>query len=319
MALSGLDIYKLLPKTNCRDCGFPTCLAFALALAKRTVSLEKCIHVTEEAKKALDASALPPIRLVRIGPENAKHDAGNETVMFRHEEKFHHPTLIGFIIPDNLDDNEIKKRLNSINALEFERIGQLLKPQLIAVKQTKDAGRFVQTVKLILQNCPELGIVLMSIDAQALKEALLILTGKSPVIYAADSQNISQLAALAKEHGASLTVKASTLDELSQLTKKANETGLNDIIIDVDTKNNKARAIFSLTQIRRQALKKANRSLGYPTITVLNNTDQYDEIIEAGDYIAKYTGIILLNSCQPYAALALLTLRQNIYTDPQKP
>ena len=119
MALSGLDIYKLLPKTNCRECGFATCLAFAMQLAKKAASIEKCPYLKEEAKIALEASSLPPIKLVTIGSDDHKLEVGNETVLFRHEEKFHHPCGIGFIIEDNLSDSEIKLRLEKINKLEF--------------------------------------------------------------------------------------------------------------------------------------------------------------------------------------------------------
>ena len=91
MALSGLDIYKLLPKTNCKQCGYATCLAFAMALAKKAVDIDKCPFLSEEAKRILESSSLPPIRLVTIGFGDTKLEVGNETVMFRHEEKFHRP------------------------------------------------------------------------------------------------------------------------------------------------------------------------------------------------------------------------------------
>ena len=120
MPLSGLDIYKLLPKTNCRECGFVTCLAFAMQLAKRQVLPEKCPYLSEEAKRALEAASRPPIRLVTIGQGENKLEIGNETVMFRHEEKFHHPCGLGFIIEDNLKKEEVLKIVSQINALSFE-------------------------------------------------------------------------------------------------------------------------------------------------------------------------------------------------------
>lgn len=318
MALSGLDIYKLLPKTNCRECGFPTCLAFALSLAKKAVALEKCPHVSKEAKQALEAQSQPPIRLVLLGDDKNKVEIGNETVMFRHEEKFHHPAALGFIIEDSLADIEIKQRLDKISKLHFERVGQQLKTDLVAIKQTKDAPRFIDAVKLI-SGLTNFGIVLMSGDTTALAGALKLLVNKRPLIYAATFQNVTDLATIAKESSCPLAVRSDSLDGLPELTKKANEMGVADIIIDVNTKNQEAKVIAELTQIRRQALKKANRPLGYPTIAVMDTLNSYEEVIRAGDYIAKYAGIILLNTFEEWAALALLTLRQNIYTDPQKP
>src|SRR3989338_6111583 len=135
MALSGLDIYKLLPKTNCRECGFPTCLAFAMQLAKKTVSIDKCPYLSEEAKKVLEASSQPPIKLVTVGQGDSKLEVGNETVMFRHEEKFFHPCGIGIIIDDNLNDAEITGKLETINKLKFNRVGQKIEINLVAVRQ----------------------------------------------------------------------------------------------------------------------------------------------------------------------------------------
>lgn len=318
MALSGLDIYKLLPKTNCRECGFPTCLAFALSLAKKAVALEKCPQVSEGAKKALEAQSQPPIRLIVIGDDKNKVLLGNETVMFRHEEKFHHPTAIGFIIEDSLSDADITRRIDKIGKLHFERVGQELKTDLIAIKQTKDAPRFIDAVKLI-SGLTNSGIVLMSGDTTALAGALKLLVNKRPLIYAADSQNIADLAALAKESTSPLALKAESLNILPDLTKKANEFGVVDIVINVNTKNTQSKVIAELTQLRRQALKKANRAVGYPLLSVMDTLNSYEEVVRAGDYIAKYASIILLNTFEEWAVLALLTLRQNIYTDPQKP
>src|SRR3989338_442115 len=318
MALSGLDIYKLLPKTNCLECGFPTCLAFALSLAKKAVSLEKCPYVSKEAKQALDAQSQPPIRLALIGDEKNKSEIGNETVMFRHEEKFHHPAALGFIIEDSLSDTEIKERLLKISKLNFERVGQHLKTDLVAIKQAKEAQRFIDVVTLI-SGLTSVGIVLMSQDTKALAGALKILAGKRPLVYAANSQTITDLSALAKENASPLAIKAESWDTLPELTKKANELGVLDLVIDVDTKNQQAKVIAEMTQLRRLALKKANRAVGYPLMCVMDKLASQAEVIRAGDYIAKYAGIILLNTFEEWAVLALLTLRQNIYTDPQKP
>ncbi len=317
MALSGLDIYKLLPKTNCRECGFVTCLAFAMQLAKKAVSIDKCPYLSVEAKKALEASSQPPIKLVIIGEGENKLEVGNETVLFRHEEKFYHPTGLGFIIEDSLPLVEIKQRLEKINKLKFERVGQELNVNLVAIKQCGDKDKFIEATQALLNNTP-LAPVLMSDDTQALREALKISADRKPLIYRATSDNAGQISELAREFKVPLVVSSSDLETLSGLTKELNNQGVSDLILDTGTKPVKDK-IWDLTQIRRQALKKSNRSLGYPVLTIIDSRDPYEEAMEAATYISKYAGIVLMSGIEAWQVLSLLTLRQNIYTDPQKP
>jgi acetyl-CoA decarbonylase/synthase complex subunit gamma len=317
MALSGLDIYKLLPKTNCRECGFPTCLAFAMALAKKTVGLDKCPHLTLEIKNLLEASSLPPIKLVSIGQGEQKLDVGNETVMFRHEEKFFRPCGIGFIIEDNLEDAQIQQKINKINNLTFERVGQQLNVNLIAIRQNKDAKRFQEAVKLVANNTA-LAIVLMSNEAEGLRQALQIVGRRKPLIYSVTKDNIAEFSKLALEFKTPAVVSAPDLDTICGLTGQLNKQGINDLILDTGKKL-VSEKIWDFTQIRRQALKKSNRSLGFPILAIIDENDPFEEAIEAATYIAKYASIVLIESIESWQALALLTLRQNIYTDPQKP
>lgn len=317
MALSGLDIYKLLPKTNCRECGFVTCLAFAMQLAKRAVSIDKCPYLTDEAKKLLEASSLPPIKLVSIGTGEGKLEVGNETVLFRHEEKFYHPCGLGFVIEDNLSDSAIKQRLEKINKLKFERVGQELSVNLIAIRQNSDKKRFIEVIKSVLNNTSLIPI-LMSNELESLKEALEITKDKRPLVYHATADNINEISKLAKDFSVALVVSAPDLEKISLLTQEANKQGAGDLILDTGIKPVKDK-IWDLTQIRRLALKKSNRSLGYPTLVVIENNDPYEEVMEVATYISKYASIILMKGIESWQALSLLTLRQNIYTDPQKP
>jgi acetyl-CoA decarbonylase/synthase complex subunit gamma len=317
MALSGLDIYKLLPKTNCRKCGFPTCLAFAMQLAKKAVDIDKCPYLSEEAKKILEASSLPPIKLVTIGTNDAKLEVGNESVLFRHEEKFHRPCGIGFIIEDSLDEPGIKQKLDKINKLEFERVGQKLSVNLVAIKQKGNKDKFIKAVGIVLNNT-KLALVLMSNDAQALREALTISKERKPLIFPLSAEDILEISKLAKEFQSPLVVSSPDLETLSRLTKELNNQGLDQLILDTGKKAIKDK-IWDLTQIRRLSLKKSDRSLGYPALTVIESDDPYEEVMEAATYLAKYSSIILLKGVEAWQALALLTLRQNIYTDPQKP
>jgi len=317
MALSGLDIYKLLPKTNCRQCGLATCLAFAMQLAKKTLAIEKCPFILPEAKRALEEQALPAIKPIILGSNDLKFEIGNETVMFRHEEKFRNPAGLGFIIEDNLPDTEIKNRLGKINQLKFERVGQLLEVNLIAIKQNTDAKRFLETTKLVLNNT-FLPIMLMSSDPVMLKQAAATAYSRKPLIYCATKDNFGQIAPIAKEFQLPLVVVAQDIDEVAQLTKELNSLGACDLILDTGVKSISDK-IWDLTQIRRQALKKSNRALGYSTLAIVDKTDFYEEAMEAAAYIAKYAGIVLIRGIESWEVLSILTLRQNIYTDPQKP
>jgi acetyl-CoA decarbonylase/synthase complex subunit gamma len=317
MALSGLDIYKLLPKTNCRECGFPTCLAFAMQLAKKAVELAKCPHLSQEVKKALEESSLPPIRLVSVGAGEEKLAVGNETVLFRHEEKFFNPCGIGFILDDSLADSEIKEKVSHINQLHFERVGQEIKVNLIAIKQTKDKKRFAEVSKDVAAQT-KLPICLMSNDVEAVRESLGALKDIKPLIYGATSENLKAFAETAKEFSLPLVVSEPDLEKLAALTKELNSLGVNELILDTTDKSITDK-IWDLTQMRRLALKKSLRSLGYPVLVAVKGADPYAEAIAAATYISKYAGIVLMRGIEAWQTLALLTLRQNIYTDPQKP
>lgn len=317
MALSGLDIYKLLPKTNCRECGFATCLAFAMQLAKKTVAIDKCPYLSADAKKSLEASSLPPVKLITLGTGEDKLEIGNETVMFRHEEKFYHPCGIGFIIEDNLADAAIKEKLNKISQLKFERVGQKLDVNLVAVRQNAEAKRFKEAVKLV-SGGTSLGVVLMASDPAGLKEGLELLKGRNPLIYAATKENFGKIAPLAKEYKAALVASAADLDGVCELTKELNNQGVADLVLDTGKKPIQQK-IWDLTQIRRQALKKSNRALGYPALVVIDKDDPYEEAVEAATYASKYAGIVLIKNVEAWEVLSILTVRQNIYTDPQKP
>ncbi len=317
MAFSGLDIYKLLPKTNCRECGFATCLAFAMQLAKKNIAIDKCPYISADAKAILESAALAPIKLVTIGRGENKLEVGNETVMFRHEEKFRFPCGLGVIIEDALDDLKIKERLNKINQLKFERVGQVLQVNCVAIRHSGGAGRFESAVKLLLKNT-DLPLVLISVDAEEMKSACAIAKDRRPLIYCATKDNLPVFAEIAGRFNLPLVVSAPDLESMQELTKELKVKGLNDLVLDTGKKNISEK-IWDLTQMRRQALKKSNRLLGFPALVIAESSDPYEEAIAASVYIAKYAGIVLISGIDSWEALSILTLRQNIYTDPQKP
>jgi len=318
MALSGLEIYKLLPKTNCKKCGFPTCLAFAMQIAAKKVSLDKCPDVSSEVKTKLEAASRPPINLVKIGSGDKALAVGNETVMFRHEEAFYHPTGIGLLVEDSLSVEELDKRLEEIERLRFERVGQKIEVDLVAVKNSSnDKEKFLAALKKAVEKT-KLNLMIISNSPDIIKAALEKYKEKRPLVYIHSKDNLDKAISIAKESSVPMVVSATSLEELSQFAEKAGSAGINEIVLDSGDKPLRQK-IEDLTYIRRMALKKTYRPFGYPTIAFTQSTDPYEEASEAASLISKYAGIVIIKNIESWQVLPLLTVRQNIYTDPQKP
>jgi acetyl-CoA decarbonylase/synthase complex subunit gamma len=248
--LTGIEIYKHLPKTNCGDCNFPTCMAFAMQVAAKKVGLEQCPHVSAEAKAALSEAQAPPMRTVTFGAGDRAVKLGGETVLFRHEEKFHHPTVIAIRVRDDLPEGEIVQRVEKINQLQFVRVGQLIGVNAIAVEHVAgDAQRFSQAVKLAAEKSP-LALVLSSSDPQALKAALDICAERRPLLCGATKENFKEFAALAKESKCPLAVRAATLEELAELTQQIKSLGVEDLVLHPEI-GGLADGLAKLTQLRR--------------------------------------------------------------------
>ncbi len=317
MALTGLDIYKLLPKTNCKDCGFATCLAFAMALVQKKVSLDKCPHVTIEAKRALESASQPPIKLVTIGAGENRLGMGNETVMYRHEQKFYHPAGIGLLVEDTLTENEIAKKIVRINGLTFERIGQVIAPDLICLKNR--SGNKDPFVKLVskMASGTKLNIALQSQNIEALAEALKISKNRRPLIVW-DGANLNEFIELAKDNSVPLAVTCASPEEAAQVSDKVKQAGVEEIVISIKGKG-LSDTIQDFTSIRRTALKKNERSLGYPLLAFTSTVEPYAELAEAVSYVLKYASLVIVKNTDKDFILPLLVARQDIYSDPQKP
>jgi acetyl-CoA decarbonylase/synthase complex subunit gamma len=318
MALTALEIYKHLPKTNCKDCKYPTCLAFAMALAQKKVSLSDCPHVSPEGKAALEGASAPPMRLVTVGSGEKKLETGNETVLYRHEQTFFHPAGIAVEVPDTLGDAELAKAGQEIKGLSFERVGMTIAVNLVAVRaESGDAAKLASAVKRLKESAG-LPFVLLGKKPEVLGDALKLLAGEKPLIFAADKGNLEAMAALAKTHSASLAVTGASLEEMAELTPKVLALGVEDIVLGFEGQE-AARTLQDLTVARRAALRKAFRTLGYPTMVVASDPDPYLEAAAASTFVAKYGGIVVVRGRDPAEILSILTVRQNIYTDPQKP
>lgn len=306
MALSGIQIYKMLPQTNCKECGFPTCLAFAMKLAAKQVELSSCPYVSDASKKQLAESSAPPIRLVtlRAGTEVK---AGNEVCLFRHEKTFYNKT--GIFIRVNASDPDLAKKVAAADAYKVNYVGMDFTVDGFALVGDADMAAAVKTVR----GATKRPLILIG-DANALQAGLSVCGGETPMLYAADASNADALADLAKGK-ASLVVKADSLDALADLTQKVQAKGVEDMALDLGAKN-MSEWLTRSTQVRRLALKNF-RALGYPVIAF--PCDAKDEAVAAAQAISKYAGFIVLSEFKPELLYPLLVLRENIYTDPQKP
>jgi len=320
MALTGIQIFKLLPKTNCKECGVPTCLAFAMNLASGKAELDSCPYVSDEAKEQLAEASAPPIRPVKIGKGVRAFTTGGETVQYRHEKTFYNHTTLAAMVGSDISDADLAAKLTTWNAFQFERVGLNLRPELVALKDANgDAAAFAAKAKTIAETS-EFNLVLMSDSAEAMKAAVDVAGFKRPLLYAATEANLEAYGEMAKAADLPLAVKADSVEALIPLTEKLAEMGIKDIILDPGSREIK-KALEDQVAIRRAALKNGNRAIGFPTITfpceMASNLDM--ESLIASMFIAKYGGIVVLSDFSGDVLFPLLLERLNIYTDPQRP
>jgi acetyl-CoA decarbonylase/synthase complex subunit gamma len=318
MALTGLEIYKLLPQTNCKDCGFPTCLAFAMKLAAKQAELKACPHVAEASKAKLEAASAPPIRLVEVHGEDGKLAVGNETVLFRHEKTFYHRPGLFVRLKDTAGEAAIKAAVAEADAYLADYVGITLTLDGFAVEAASGDPTVFATAVKAARSASKKPLILMASDPALAKAGLEAAAGTRPLLYAADKANWQAMAEAAKAAGAPLAVKGSSLDELAELTASLQGAGLEDLVLDPGAAGH-LDSLQQFTMLRRLAVKKSFRPLGYPLITFPGADPAADQTLLAAQHIAKYAGFIVLEDFDPATLYALLVLRQNIYTDPQKP
>ena len=321
MGMSGLQIYKMLPKTNCKDCGFPTCLAFAMKLAAKQADLAACPHVSEESKVVLAASSAPPMRLITLGSGDTAIKVGNETEMFRHSKTFYHKSGVFLRVRDTQPTAEIEAAVAEAMSYQAERVGITMGLSGVAVENTSgDKDSFVTAINAAKAKSNGKPFIIMT-DDPAAAQAGLEVAGEKPLLYAANKDNWQALAAVAKAASASIAVyEPDGLTPLANLAENIKGAGVADIVLDPGTRG-MIDSLALFTQIRRLALTKNFRPLGYPIIAFPGEGAESpeEEAIIAGQHIAKYGGLIVLDHFDPAVAYTLLTLRLNIYTDPQKP
>ncbi|ADG82023.1 CO dehydrogenase/acetyl-CoA synthase subunit delta, TIM barrel [Thermincola ferriacetica] len=314
MGLTGLEIFKQLPKKNCKECGQPTCLAFAMQLAAGKASLDACPYVSDAAREALDSASAPPVALIKIGVGEKAIELGNETVLFRHDKRFEHPTAITIRVSDNED---VKAKVEKINKLVFDRVGQIHEVSMVAItNDSGDAAKFAEAVKTAQDNTAY-PLMLVTSDVAAMEKALEVAGANKPLVYAADANNYEAMTNLAKKYEAPLVVKGTDLNNLAEVVEKVVALGYKNLMLDSGA-TEISRMVADQVQIRRSALKLF-RPFGYPTVAFATNDDPMMEAMNAATLIAKYAAVVVVNSAEPEHILPLITLRLNIYTDPQKP
>ncbi len=320
MPLTGIEIFKSLPKTNCGECGVPTCLAFAMSLAAGKVELAACPRISLEVRVRLEEAAAPPVRPVTIGTGDNKLKVGGETVLFRHEKRFENQPGIAVLVSDTELEASINGKIARFRDLRYTRVGQLLRPELIAVKNNSgDKQKFIALIERI-KNTTDANLILMCDNPEIFAQALKTVADRKPLLYAATKENSESMVGLAKQYGCPLAVKGQNLGELAELTDKIMKAGVNDLVLNPGSRDLK-QAFQDEIQIRTTAINKKFRPIGFPTIVFPSKMtdDPAKEAVIASIFVAKYGGIIVLSDLQGESLFPLLVERLNIYTDPQRP
>jgi acetyl-CoA decarbonylase/synthase complex subunit gamma len=288
-------------------------------LAGGKAELSACPHVSDEAVALLAEASAPPIRPVTIGVGDKAVKVGGETVSFRHEKRFENPTAVAVLVTDAQSDDEVNGRLKRFAELRYDRVGLLLRPEIVAVKsESGDGAKFAALVSKVAAT--DAAIILMSGDAAVLAAGLKECADAKPLLYGADKGNLEAVAALAKENGCAVGLRGDGAEDLGELTEKLVAAGVNDIVLDPGSRGTK-QAFQDEVIIRNAALAKKFRPLGYPTITfpAEMSNDPLKEAMLASMLVAKYAGIVVLSDLQGESLFPLLVERMNIFTDPQRP
>jgi acetyl-CoA decarbonylase/synthase complex subunit gamma len=316
--MTGLKIQKLLPKTNCKECGSNTCLAFAMKLAAKKAELDECPYVSDEAKAILGAASEPPIRSVTLGTGDGAFTAGGETVLFRHEKNFVNQTGLGIAVDDTMELTEIEQRVKTLAGYSLNRVGEMLSSDLVSVAAM--SGNMDQYLAALdkVAACWNKVIVIRSEDVDTLCAAAERLKDRRPLLASATQETVEALGVIAKDTGAALAVAADNFNDLVAMVEQLRSVDIKDIFLELRA-DSLSEHVQNNTILRRGALKKELKVLGYPTINFVDTGNALDDAVEAGIDISRYGSAVILPDFDPAVWVSLMAMRQNIYTDPQKP
>ncbi len=318
MALTGLEIYKQLPKENCKECGLTTCLAFAMKVATGQTALTDCPRLAEDVVAQLSEASAPPQRLVKMGADPHPIEVGQETVLYRHDEKFHHPTAIALKISDALSDAEIKEACAAFKALQFHRVGETLKADMVALVNDSNSADKMQTAAELIYN--ELGVPMILIGEKLdniAASAIGPLSGTRAVIYCTGDATVERLADVASKAGAVICISGS-IEAVAEKAEALGKANTKDILISPGEVI-ASESLGFLSQTRRAALNKKFRPLGSPVVALAYGEDKTASALDACAFVCKYAAVVVTDAWEPFDLLPILTTRQNIFTDPQKP
>ena len=321
MALNGMQIYKMLPKKNCKECGFPTCLAFAMRLAQGKIEAEKCPYMSDEAKGKLAEATAPPMRTVKFGAGERVYELGGETVLFRHEKTFVNRPRFAVLFSDTMSNEEIDNKIDNINKVDYVRISEEMFVEIVALRcDSGDKEKYMALVEKVTKACPKTVPMIISSDVEIAKVAVEACKGLGPIVYGANEENYEEMVSLVKNDKFLLGVTAKGQEELYELVKKVQDAGYKELLLGAGSRDLKG-TFDDMVNIRRTALLSQDRTFGYPTIAFICDlsNDKMMQIAAASLFIEKYASIIVLSDIDYSMALPLFALRQNIFTDPQRP
>lgn len=309
---TAIEFFKLLPKTNCKECGQPTCLAFAMLLSNQKATIDMCPHVASDAKETLEEASAPPVRTVKVGDK----DLGGETVLYRHERRFVNPTAYALTASDTLGSDALKERADYIASLSYDRVGMVFEADMVCLRNDSgDAGTFASKAAE-LAGIWSKGIVLETRDPVAAEAAATAIKGRRPLIYGADASNLDAMIGAAKAAGCPLGLVCADEKDAVALTERCAAAGFKDLVLDLGTSNLKE-TLERQTVARRAAVRSRFKPLGYPLMNRVGSGEY--AVATAVVSTLKYGSLVVFDDLKSYEALPLFTLRQNIYTDPQVP
>lgn len=320
MALKALDIFKLTPKKNCKECGFPTCMAFSMKVASGAVEVEKCPHMSDEAIQKLSEATAPPMKTLKVGAGENEYTLGGETVLFRHEKTLVSKNRYAIAFCDCMTEEEVASKIANINKVEYERIGEVMKAEFACVTYNSNKENFLNIIKKLKAET-KVAFILNVDDAEVAKEAVAELKGLNPVVLGATKDNYEAMLEVVKGDNLALGLKADNLEDLYATVELVQKAGYKELILDVTGESIKDTYVNAV-QVRRIALKEQDRTFGYPSIVFVNelaNGDDNMEVALSSAFTVKYGSIIVIDDISYAKALPLYALRQNLFTDPQKP
>jgi acetyl-CoA decarbonylase/synthase complex subunit gamma len=316
MALKALDIYKLLPKKNCKECGDPTCLTFAMKLAGGKADVDLCPYLDDQAKSILGATTRPPIRLVKIGVGERSFAVGEEFVLYRHDKTFYHPPGILFKVSDTQTPEEITAATIRVRDEIFTRVGSDLRFNGMAIENVSGSPETFARAVAEVEEHADLPLVLMAGSTESLNAALVQVGSYQPLIHAATPENFRDMCLVARKHSCPMVIRAHGIDAITALAKDCLASGVKKLVMDLSPQS-LGDYLTAATAVRQLAITRTVPDLGYPVFLDATHPSLQDATIALG--IVKYASVIITPPLSHESSKAALTLRQNIYTDPQKP